>query len=472
MRIITVILITFFLAACQNIVDRTADNTAAPATLPADKNTENTISHGKYKTPASNTAASNATLSENAQKLIQEPAAETVIGNLWPRFQAGLQLEDTTGQTRVQDSINWYLKNRKILEASQQRARYFLFFIMDELEKQDVPFDVALIPVIESQYNPFASGGQPVGLWQFMPATGRRFNLYQNSWYDGRKDPVESSKAVATYFRYLMNMFDNDILLSLAAYNSGEGTVQNAVNKNRRLGKPTDYWHLELPAVTRAYIPKMVALATIFRHPEKYQIELANIDDQSYFTSIKIPNTISLAQVAAALDIQVDELYLLNAGIKRHARPDRSQYLINIPANKTANVQALLANIPKQVWVNQQKHLISSGESLGGIARKYGVSTQQIKDWNHLKSDTIVTGKMLVIATPVLSATGTHTSLAETALNGQKAATKLHKVKSGESLWKIAQIYKVKVSALAQWNKKSIDSQLKIGENLLIYTNR
>ncbi len=454
MRHLLIILFTLVLTACQNISERQADETG---------HKQPTKKHHNEKTTALPEQTENSRHEEtNTELLANTPTTVEIptVSNLWPRFQSNLQL-DYIDQPRVKDSIQWYIKNRRILEDFQLRAQYYLFFIMDVLEKQDIPFDVALIPIIESQYNPFASGGQPAGLWQFMPATGRRFNLTKNAWYDGRKDPVESTKAVAAYFRYLMNMFDNDILLSLAAYNSGEGTVQNAINKNRRAGKPVDYWHLDLPGITDAYIPKMIALAEILKHPEKYELNLLAIKDEAYFVPIKIPGPMSLTQVASALNIPGDELYYLNAGLNRNTRPDRSQSLINIPADKADNAQKLLITAPAPSGVNSQKHLITSGETLGSIARKYHVSTQQIKEWNHLSSDIIIKGKTLNITAPTVIKD-----------NKEKTATIQHKVKSGESLWKIAQIYKVKVTALAQWNKKSIESPLKTGETLLIYTSQ
>jgi membrane-bound lytic murein transglycosylase D len=466
---ISMMVLTLFFAGCQTINQNQGDPNQG------DKSHKSQDSQTDSSTPILTAGTDTAPSTVKQPDAATEPApitTETIPApiSLWPRFQAGLQL-DYTNQPRVQESINWYLKNRNILEESQQRARYFLFFIMDELQKQDVPFDVALIPVIESHYNPFASGGQPAGLWQFMPATGRRFHLHKNAIYDGRKDPVASSKAAASYFRYLMDMFDNDILLSLAAYNSGEGTVKNAINKNLRLGKPVDYWHLDLPPVTRAYIPKMLALAEIFKHPEKYQLNLTTIEDQAYFTTVSLSNNMSLAQLATALKIHGDELYTLNAGLDRHSRPYNTRYTVNIPISKSADINQLLAQKMQRAKPNTQQHLIQSGETLGSIAQQYQISVEQLKDWNHLTTDVIITGKTLLVINPDArnavknSAESTSTQMSST------AGTLQHKVKAGESLWKIARIYKVKVSALAGWNQKSMDSPLKTGETLLIYIN-
>ena len=196
------------------------------------------------------------------------PLEEPEIVNLWHRMRDQFQF-DVPDTQRVNVQKNWYIKHPNYMNRVAKRAKPFLFHIVQKLEEEQLPMELALLPIVESAFDPFAySHGRAAGMWQFIPSTGKRFGLKQNWWYDGRRDVVASTQGAIEYLKYLNNMFDGDWLHALAAYNSGEGRVQRAIRSNKRAGKPTDFWSLDLPRETRAYVPKLLALSDILRHYE------------------------------------------------------------------------------------------------------------------------------------------------------------------------------------------------------------
>ena len=184
-------------------------------------------------------------------------------------MQAGFRLPNIESRD-VQQYQKWSSQHPTYLKNLFERAEPFLYYILNELEKRNMPTEIALLPAIESAYKPNAvSKSKASGLWQFIPSTGKHYGLKQNWWYDGRRDVIASTDGAIKYLKYLNNMFDGDWLHALAAYNSGEGRVMRAIKKNKREGKPTDFWSLALPKETRAYVPKLLALADILRHQDK-----------------------------------------------------------------------------------------------------------------------------------------------------------------------------------------------------------
>jgi len=179
---------------------------------------------------------------------------------------------------RVTRELNWYLSHPSYIDRIQERAEPYLYFILQEIEKRGMPGEIALLPAVESAFRPFAySPGRAAGMWQFIPSTGRLFGLKQNWWYDGRRDVVSSTRAALDYLMALNKQFNGDWELALAAYNSGAGTVRSAIRRNKRLGKPTDYWSLSLPDETNAYVPRLLALAKVFHHPQENGIVRHNL---------------------------------------------------------------------------------------------------------------------------------------------------------------------------------------------------
>src|ERR1700685_4628564 len=209
-----------------------------------------------------------------------------VYTDLFERVRGGFQLEDVA-EDAVDMQLFWFANHPDSLERSFQRSELYLYDIAAQIERRGMPLELALLPMIESAYEPYAySRARASGLWQFIPGTGSRFDLKQDWWYDGRRDVVESTRAALDYLQALHDEFNGDWLLAIAAYNCGELAVERAIQKNERLGKPTDFWHLKLPAETRAYVPKLLAMKRLMAEPERYGLEFAVIPMGPYFAGV------------------------------------------------------------------------------------------------------------------------------------------------------------------------------------------
>src|SRR5690606_28721792 len=204
--------------------------------------------------------------------------------------------------------------------------------IVSELEANKMPLELALLPIIESSYNPFAySTHRAAGIWQFVPDTGKSFGLEQNGWYDGRRDIVASTDAAIRYFKQLHTMFNEDWLLAIAAYNAGQGTLRRAIAKNRKQGKPVDFWSLPLPEQTRSYVPRLLALSRVIAEPDNYDLTITSIPNDPYFTSIDLNSQVNLAQIALLADIDVKEIQQLNAGYSQWLTDPSRPHQVLVP---------------------------------------------------------------------------------------------------------------------------------------------
>jgi membrane-bound lytic murein transglycosylase D len=249
--------------------------------------------------------------------------------NIWPRIRHQLNF-DIPQNNRVIAQRNWYARHPGYLKRVAKRAEPFLHYIITELEKNNMPIELALLPVVESAFDPFAySHGRASGMWQFVPGTGERFGMKQNWWYDGRRDVIASTQGAINYLKYLNKYFNGDWMLALAAYNSGEGRVRRAVNKNKNLNKPTDFWSLGLPKETQAYVPKLLALADIIKRPQDFNLTLYPIDNKAVLSQVDIKSQLDLAKAAQLAGLSLAELQRLNPGFNRWATdPDGPHQLL------------------------------------------------------------------------------------------------------------------------------------------------
>ena len=395
--------------------------------------------------------------------------------NIWPIIQNGLAFEYVDHES-VRQQLNWYKKNPQYLQRVQERSSRYLYHIVGVLREKQVPLDIALLPIIESAYEPFAySHGQASGLWQFIPMTGRRFKLEKNWWQDERRDALQSSEAAAKYLSYLHRYFDGDWQLAVAAYNAGEGTVRKAVRRNQAKGLPIDFFSLDLPKETTAYVPKLIALAEIFRHPQQYGIELIPIANKPYFDYVTLDSQLDLAQAAKLIDVPVEEIYYLNAGLNRWATPPSKHYNFKVPVDKKQLLIDELAKLPASQRVNWHRYTIKSGDSLGEIAEKYNSRIDLIQQINTLDGHTIVVGKTLMI--PTASAGGQSYAHSQSARNNKKKSRQpknyqyktYHIVEPGDSFWSLSQRYGESTKVLAKWNARAPKDPLRVGEKLVIW---
>jgi len=398
--------------------------------------------------------------------------------SIWPRIQSQLQLV-YVDHPSVRAQLNWYKKHPAYFLRVQKRASRYLHFIVQALHEKQAPMDLTLLPIVESAYEPFAySHGQASGLWQFIPGTAGRFRLQRDWWQDERRDVVESTYAAIKYLNYLNRYFDGDWLLAIAAYNAGEGTVSRAVKKNKRLGKPTDFWSLDLPRETSAYVPKMIALSEIFRDPSKHGLSLLKIDNQPYFDTVTLDSQLDLAQAAELAEIEMDELYYLNAGLNRWASPPAKDYQLKLPVAKIEKFKQGLQALAPEERITWHRYTIKSGDVLSLIAKRFATEKSIIQSVNKLKGDRIIAGKTLLIPTAQGSKQQYQLSQDQRIAKRQSIKPKNglykleHMVQPGDSFWSIAKHYSVDVKALAKWNQKSPKDILRLNEKLVVWSKK
>lgn len=402
----------------------------------------------------------------------------TYYDNLWDRVRSNLKLERDITQPRVIAQLNWYKKHPRYFERISDRASLYMYHIVVELERRNLPAELALLPIVESAYDPFAySHGRASGLWQFIPSTGRHFKLKQDWWYDGRRDILASTDAALTYLTQLNGRFD-DWLLALAAYNAGGGNVSKAIRKNKRRNKPTDFWSLKLPRETSAYSPKMVALAELLANPEKYDFEWPQVPNQPYFKEVEIDGQIDLAQAADLADIEIEELYKLNPAFNQWATHPNGPHRLLVPADKALAFQTNLASLDKKHRVNWERYKIRSGDSLITIAKQFRTTPQVLREVNNIRKNLIRAGDTLLIPTTsrsmdeyTMSAIQRLHKRQNRAPGGSRHKLRYH-VKSGDSFWTISRKFGVGVRELAKWNNMAPNDPLRVNQKLVVWTKK
>lgn len=398
--------------------------------------------------------------------------------DLWVRMREGFALDLDVNNPRFNAQLNWYKKHQRYIDRTTARSSRYLYHIVQETEKRGMPLELALLPIVESAFDPFAySHGRASGIWQFIPGTGKAFGLKQDWWYDGRRDIVASTDAALTYLQALANRFDGDWLLALAAYNSGGGTVSKAIRYNKKRGRKTDFWSLKLPKETRAYVPKLLAISKLIKEPETYGITLQPLPNEPYFDIVKVGSQIDLAQAAKMANITVEELYLLNPGFNRWATSPLGPHRLLIPKTNTQQFKTALASVPSSQRLSWQRYTVKSGDSLIRIAKKHNTTPSVIKQTNNLRSNMIRKGQKLLI--PVAAKGNAYYAFSsdnriekkQNAIPRGKSTSKInYTVRSGDTLWDISRKYKVGVRSLAKWNSMAPTDPLKPGKKLVIWT--
>lgn len=331
---------------------------------------------------------------------VTAPITEERRKDLWDRIRAGFSLPYRT-HPRVRAEAEEYAASQDYLDTVTWRAKPYMYYVVREVEKRGMPTEIALVPIIESAFLASAkSSGGATGVWQFIPSTGRHFGLKQTFWYDGRRDVIASTDAALKYLQRLNTDFDGDWLLTLAAYNAGEGTVQRAMKKNQQAGKPTDFWSLDLSRETETYVPRLLGIAAIVARPEDFGVSLNSIPDAPYLASVDIDSQINLNVAARIAGISREELTRLNPGLLRGTTDPKGKTKLLLPADKAARFSARLAALAPggrmssaQAKLSGTKrsgnaqgrptyYVVREGDTLAGIARKFKTSVAQLTAWN------------------------------------------------------------------------------------------
>lgn len=405
--------------------------------------------------------------------LVEEPL---VPDDIWDRMRAGFELDLDIDQPRLSSQLRWFKTHPAHLDTVSKRGTRYLYYIVDELEKAGIPLEIALLPIVESGFDPFAySHGRASGPWQFIPSTGQMYGLEQTWWYDGRRDIIGSTQAAIAYLTRLHRMFDGDWLHALASYNSGEGTVMRAIRRNKAAGKPTDFWSLDLPRETRAYVPKLMALAKIIRDPEKYNYSTYPIPNEPYFEIVNVGSQIDLAQAAEMADVSIDEVYLLNPGFNQWATAPDGPHRLLIPVSKADMFRTKLAQIPSKDRVTWVRYTVKAGDNLGVVARQHNTTVNVLQDVNKMSTSMIRVGQELMIPVAGNKIESYTLSSHQRLLSNQSRTPNRNRIKvnhtiaPGDSLWLIGNKYNVDTKTLARWNNMGLGDTLRPGRKLVIW---
>lgn len=390
--------------------------------------------------------------------------------DLWTRIRLGFDLPDDHNR-RTEREAEWFGRHQAYLDRVAERAQPYLHYIVNQVQQRDMPTEIALLPVVESAFQPYAySAGRAAGIWQFIPGTGRRYGLKLNWWYDGRRDIVASTRAALDYLQYLHDTFDGDWLLALAAYNSGEGTVEKAIRYNERRHLPTDYWSLHLPSETEQYVPRLLALREIVADPQQQGISLRSIPDEPYLTAVRIDSQLDLATAAKMAEMDLEELHRLNPGFNRWATAPDGPHRLLLPLDKAPIFATNVAALAPEDRIHWVRHRVRSGETLSAIAQHYHTTIKVLVNLNKIRGHLIRAGQHLIV--PVSSRSDpirrvVHHPVVPHAVAVAERKT-IHLVGAGDSLWALAQQYGTSVKQLCRWNGISARRPLRPGQKLVV----
>jgi membrane-bound lytic murein transglycosylase D len=304
--------------------------------------------------------------------------------DLWERMRNGFGMPNLDSALVSQQQA-FYLARPEYLKRVVERSRRYMHHIVEELEKRGMPTELALLPIVESAYNPMAySHAHASGMWQFIPSTGKNYRLDQNWWNDQRRDIIASTNAALDYLQSIYEMH-GDWHLALASYNWGEGAVGRAIAKNRAKGLPTDYLSLTMPAETRNYVPKLQALKNIIAQPQLFNVQLDPIPNRPYFVAVERPADMDVAVAAKLAELTVEEFLALNPAFNRPVMTSRSSPTIVLPAEKADIFRANLEN-HDQPLTNWRAYTLKKGEKLDSVAARHGITTARLKQVNGISA--------------------------------------------------------------------------------------
>ena len=402
-----------------------------------------------------------------------------VATDMWQRIRSGLALERHLDQPVVREKLAFYAHKQEFLDRIAERARPYMFYIVEELDKRAMPAELALLPIVESAFQPFAySRSRASGIWQFIPSTGVRYGLKQNWWYDGRRDIVEATRAALDYLEKLHAEFNGDWMLALAAYNAGELNVQRAVDENLKAGRSTDFFSLRLPRETRGYVPSLLAVSELLANAERYNVQWQPIANEPHFTIVRIDGQIDLATAARLANLSREEFRNLNPGFNQWASDPDGPHRLVVPVSTSAEFASAVAQLPPTERVQWQQHVVRSGENLGAISQRYHTDVDALRQTNNLRGTLIHVGQVLLIPTggrvpanaPVVAARSAATAATPGPVPVAGGAM-TYTVARGDSLWSISREHGISVAQLCDWNRIQTHATLRPGQKLQVGTD-
>ena len=394
--------------------------------------------------------------------------------SLWPTLSNHFQLNHQLKQPAVQHQIQFLEHRQDYINELTENAKPYLYYIYSQTRLHNMPAEIALIPMIESDYDPFGiSRTGATGLWQMMPGTASGLGLQIDWWYDGRRNIIRSTNAALKHLEYLHAYFGS-WLLALAAYDSGDGTVRAAIRYNKRLHRPTDFWHLPLPTETKLYVPKLLGLAAVIANSNHYGLHLHEIANRPYFDGIKVKGQIELSKIAKLANTSINMIRKLNPAFRRWATAPTGSYWLLLPVDKASIFQQALSNIKKQQEITWTHHRVTQGDTLSKLASEYHTETYILQRINHLNNSIITIGQELLIPQSFhgkISDSSKQTErIAEDKIPGPKRI--VHMVKPEENLWTIAARYNVKPAQIRYWNHLGFHQAIKPDQKITIWKKR
>ncbi|MEJ0037627.1 MAG: LysM peptidoglycan-binding domain-containing protein [Gammaproteobacteria bacterium] len=409
---------------------------------------------------------------------IASPTEPTAVAGITPaqysdlfdRMRAGFKLEDVDSHA-VDVQADWYANHPDYLERAFGRAELYMYHIVTELEARGMPLELALLPVVESAFEPFAySRARAAGLWQFIPGTGTRFGMKQNWWYDGRRDVVESTRGALDYLQFLHDEFDGDWLLAVAAYNCGEMNVARAVAANKAKGKPIDFWSLKLPKETQGYVPRLLGMRRLVADPEAHGLGFSRIPNQAYFARVNTGSQIDLKIAADIAGITHEQLSELNPAFHRWATDPSGPHYLLVPNEVADLFETNVRQLSPEQRLNAAIYTVKKSDSVASVAKKFNTKVEVIRELNDLPTGALVVGTDLRVPSETLTLPP-KVVLAAARVDGKKGAINrgrqhVHVVRRGDTLWAVAQRSGMDVNTLATMNGMRPGDKLRAGQKL------
>ncbi len=397
--------------------------------------------------------------------------------HVWERLVHNFALPECSEQKISRNWAHWYADRPDYMARVLKRAQPWIYFIAGELDKRGMPAELALLPIVESAYDPFAySRGRAMGTWQFIASTGRRYGLKQNWWYDGRRDVWAATHAALDYLTHLHEKFEGDWLLALAGYNSGENRVAREVRKNLAKGRPGDFWNLSLPRETRGYVPKLLGLTCLFRDPEKYDFQFPSTMDAPVIAAVDLDLQADLVLISQFSGVAIDVIFSLNPGYNRWATSPDGPNRVILPIEGAEKLQQQLAQIGTFNLMKWDQVTVKSGDSLSKLAQVHKVPVSVIRSANEIDGDLIRIGQKIrlprdeqLLIDPLYAVAANELQRLQAGLIAADLVS--HLVKPGESLSVIAHRYRVTVKNLQDWNKIGDPRSLRAGRKITVFHN-
>ena len=376
--------------------------------------------------------------------------------NVWDRIRATNSSKQTDLDEKTLRYLNAYLANPEQLERLLEKGRYFIFYVLEELERYRLPPELALLPYIESNYDPFSiSASGAMGIWQFMPATARIYGLNDTWWYEQRHDPLVSTKAAVRYLAYLHNRFNKELTYTLAAYNGGPTLLEKKIKLNKKANKLTNYENLSLPKQTQEYVPKFKAILELVLNAEKYEITLPDFSNKQVLGSIELDGQVEILAFSEFAGLKPEFVYKLNAGYTKWASPPGSKTTFNIPVELEEILNLRKDEFIQTNQINWVTHRVTKGDSLWKIAEEFDTEVNVLKKVNYLASNVLSLNQELLIP---LSNDQNQTFIPYQA----------HIISEGDTLWNLGLKYKISPAEIAKNNGLRMSSPLSIGKELNI----